>query len=248
MKNISAIIPTHNESKTIAKVINSVRDFVDEVIVVNSCSQDNTAQIAIDAGAIVIDTYELGKHVAIKSGIMNASGEILVFVDGDWENPDSKTAELLVSGLLSSPDIKIAKGYYDEANSFTENGRLTELCAKPLLKIFLSELANIKKPLSGEYAVRRKDLLDMEFAPGFAVDLGILIQCSKKGSVYQVKLNSKIHKHRKLSDFSLDAIVIATTIFKNCQIPYNEKILLENLYKEYTQKNIDLNPIPPIKS
>lgn len=231
MITISAIIPARNESKTIGRVIKSVKDSADEIIVVNSCSQDNTSRIASDSGAIVIDTNMPGKDIAIKTGIKNSTGEILVFIDADWENPNSNISKLLVDGLFSDPSVIIAKGYYEEIHNYSENGRLTELCAKPLLKILMPELSHIKNPLSGEFAIRRKDIIDLEFAPGFAVDLDILIQCSKKGTVCQVKLNSKIHKHRNLSELGEDAIGIITTIFQNCQTIDNKKYFSDIIEK-----------------
>jgi glycosyltransferase involved in cell wall biosynthesis len=90
--DISIIIPVYNESATIGIVVNKIKALYPsfEVIVVNDGSGDNTAEIAQSAGAIVYShPYNIGNGAAIKSGIRIASGEILVFMDGDGQhNPE----------------------------------------------------------------------------------------------------------------------------------------------------------------
>jgi glycosyltransferase involved in cell wall biosynthesis len=90
--DISIIIPAYNESAVIGTVIEKIRTLYPhfEVIVVNDGSNDNTAEMARKAGAIVYShPYNIGNGAAIKSGIRIASGEILVFMDGDGQhNPE----------------------------------------------------------------------------------------------------------------------------------------------------------------
>ena len=90
--DISIIIPAYNESATIGDIIKKIKELYpeSEVIVVNDGSSDNTAEAAKDAGAIVYShPYNIGNGAAIKSGIRIASGETLVFMDGDGQhNPE----------------------------------------------------------------------------------------------------------------------------------------------------------------
>jgi len=90
--DISIIIPAYNESATIGMVIEKIRKLYPyyEVIVVNDGSVDNTEEAAKKAGAIVYShPYNIGNGAAIKSGIRIASGEVLVFMDGDGQhNPE----------------------------------------------------------------------------------------------------------------------------------------------------------------
>jgi len=90
--DISIIIPAYNESATIGTVIEKTRKLYPyyEVIVVNDGSADDTEEAAKKAGAIVYShPYNIGNGAAIKSGIRIASGEILVFMDGDGQhNPE----------------------------------------------------------------------------------------------------------------------------------------------------------------
>jgi glycosyltransferase involved in cell wall biosynthesis len=97
-KDVSIIIPAHDEAQTIGDLILKIRaiypDF--EVIVINDGSTDDTAAVARDAGATVYShPYNIGNGAAIKSGIRIASGKILVFMDGDGQHDPDDIAKLL---------------------------------------------------------------------------------------------------------------------------------------------------------
>ena len=47
-KTVAVVVPTYNEKKQIGQVLETMPDFVDRIIVVNDCSQDNTAAIVLD--------------------------------------------------------------------------------------------------------------------------------------------------------------------------------------------------------
>ena len=87
--DISVIIPAFNEAQTIGDVVRKIGslypDF--EIIVINDGSTDDTAIIAEEAGATVYShPYNIGNGAAIKSGIRAASGDILVFMDADFQH------------------------------------------------------------------------------------------------------------------------------------------------------------------
>jgi len=95
---VSIIIPSYNEADSIGYVVEGIKnlhpDF--EVIVVNDGSTDDTGKVAKEAGAIVYShPYNIGNGAAVKSGIRIASGEILVFMDGDGQH-DPKDIEKLI--------------------------------------------------------------------------------------------------------------------------------------------------------
>jgi len=97
-KKISVIIPAYNEASTIGAIVLKIKslypDF--EIIVINDGSVDDTAAIAKDAGAHVYShPYNIGNGAAIKTGIRIASGDILVFLDGDNQHNPEDIAKLL---------------------------------------------------------------------------------------------------------------------------------------------------------
>ncbi|MDY7033218.1 MAG: glycosyltransferase family 2 protein [Thermodesulfobacteriota bacterium] len=95
---VSIIVPVYNEENNIPTVIHNITtlypDF--ELIVVNDGSTDNTASVAKDSGALVYNhPYNIGNGAAIKSGTRIASGDILVFMDGDGQHDPRDIKNLL---------------------------------------------------------------------------------------------------------------------------------------------------------
>lgn len=81
---VKVVIPARNEALSIAKVVSSVTDQVDQVIVVDNGSTDGTADIAAQAGAKVVTVSEPGYGRACLAGIEAAKPyDIIVFMDGD---------------------------------------------------------------------------------------------------------------------------------------------------------------------
>jgi len=96
--SVSVIIPAHNEGETIGDLIKGIHDLYPEyeIIVINDGSSDNTSSAATEAGAIVYShPYNIGNGAAIKSGIRIASGEVMVFMDGDGQHDPKDIAALL---------------------------------------------------------------------------------------------------------------------------------------------------------
>jgi glycosyltransferase involved in cell wall biosynthesis len=96
--NVSIILPAYNEAETIGTIVAKIKSLYPrfEVIVVDDGSKDDTAQVASNAGAAVYShPYNIGNGAAVKSGIREASGEILVFMDGDGQHDPADIAEML---------------------------------------------------------------------------------------------------------------------------------------------------------
>ena len=85
-KQLSVIIPVQDEEDTIEQVILETRKIEPlEIIVVVNGSTDNTANIAKSLGATVIKYNErLGHNVGRAIGALEAIGDILLFIDGDF--------------------------------------------------------------------------------------------------------------------------------------------------------------------
>lgn len=95
---ISIVLPAKNEAGAIQQTVKAIRQLnrVDEIIVVNDGSTDDTAQIAEQAGAKVIShPYSKGNGAAIKTGARNAIGDVIVFMDADGQHDANDILKLI---------------------------------------------------------------------------------------------------------------------------------------------------------
>ena len=101
------IIPAFNEEESIGRVIKDIPEsIVEEVVVVNNCSTDDTEKIAIDCGATVLNEDRKGYGYACLKGIEYAKSkpsgsipDVIVFLDGDYSDYPNEI-ESLVSPII----------------------------------------------------------------------------------------------------------------------------------------------------
>jgi glucosyl-3-phosphoglycerate synthase len=168
---LTVIIPVLNEEKTIHNVVTFClnNSLVTEVIVVDDKSEDNTVEIAREAGATVIISEVRGKGISMKDGIKVSRNELLIFLDGDIDPYPENTIADLAKPLIDD-EADFIKG------TFARNaGRVTELVAKPLLTIFYPGLSGFTQPLSGMIAGKKSFFNMIDFFNDYGVDIGILI-------------------------------------------------------------------------
>lgn len=96
---ITVVIPTKNEQTTIANVIDSVKPYCDEVLVVDGHSTDATKEISLESGARFVLDGGKGKGDGIRMGVKNATGDIIVFIDADGSH-DPKDIPKLVKPIM----------------------------------------------------------------------------------------------------------------------------------------------------
>ncbi|GGG05303.1 glycosyltransferase family 2 protein [Pontibacter amylolyticus] len=115
MPRISVIIPAYNEEKSIAHVISDIpADLVQEVIVVNNNSSDNTPEAARAAGATVLDEPRPGYGNACLKGIAYVADkpadelpDIIVFLDGDYSDYPGELPQVVQPILEGKADLVI---------------------------------------------------------------------------------------------------------------------------------------------
>lgn len=171
MKKISVIIPAFNEQKCIKKVIKLVKknENVDEIIVVDNNSTDETAEIAKNEGVKVLFCKEQGKGYAIEMGLKEAKNEIILFIDADINNYSEDLIQTLSDPIVND-EADFVKSMFERTG-----GRVTELVAKPLLDILFPEVYKFSQPLSGMIAGKKSILSKIEFEKDYGVDIGILL-------------------------------------------------------------------------
>ena len=126
MPEVKVIIPAFNEADSIAKVIAEIPNLVKEVIVVNNNSTDLTADVAIKAGATVLDEKRKGYGYACLKGIEylsqgNKKPDILVFLDGDFSDFPGELTNVIAPILSNQADFVVGA----RVKELRESGSLT---------------------------------------------------------------------------------------------------------------------------
>jgi len=212
--DISVIFPTKNRARYVKRSVRAAfkAKNVKEVIIVDGGSTDNTVEAAEKEGARVIIQSKLtypGKGVAMRDGAYLAEGDIVVFLDIDIKNIGPEFVEKLAEPIMRG-EAEFVKGCFERAA-----GRVTELVAKPLLKMFYPELAKFSQPLSGEIAGLRQVFYKINFEEGWGVDVGLLIDLYKAGvKMVEQHLGYKDHEMKPLHALTDMAYQVAEAILK----------------------------------
>lgn len=209
-QKISVIVPSLNEEERIPSVISNIpKDIINEILVVDGFSTDETIEKAKEAGADrIIFQDGKGKGSALLTGLKQAKGEVIVFFDADIIN----TKPWMFYKILKPVVIGFAD--FVKVNYSETPGRVACLTAIPLLKKYFPEVAKFGQPLSGEIASHKDILLKLGFEPNFGVEVGILIDVvMNKYNTVEVDLKRKDHKHQTLRDLIPMAEQIVNTIF-----------------------------------
>jgi glycosyltransferase involved in cell wall biosynthesis len=123
-KRVSVVIPCHNEEDGIAAVLDQMPSVVDEVVVVDNCSTDNTAAVATARGARVVPETRKGYGYAHKAGYAAARGDIVLTMDGDGTYPPESIPLLLYVMFEEKVDFITARRWYSKNGSTKSPVRL----------------------------------------------------------------------------------------------------------------------------
>lgn len=223
---ISAIIPALNEQNTIEKVVKFCfsEPLVSEVIVVDDKSTDNTVTNAKKAGAKTIISQTKGKGISMRDGVSVATNNILVFLDADIHPYPEKTIKNLVQPIIDN-EYEFIKG------AFARNaGRVTELVAKPLLKIFFPELSAFQQPLSGMIAGKKSFLSKIDFFTDYGVDVGILIDMFlMQARVKEVNIGYIENKSKPWQELGKMSGEVSRAIIRKAAVRQNSFVSLDEL-------------------
>jgi glucosyl-3-phosphoglycerate synthase len=212
---VTVIIPALNEEKTIRQVIQQAKrnELVNEIIVVDDMSTDDTIAEARKEDVRVITSTHVGKGDSMREGLMMAKNEILVFLEADLPSYEKDIVGMLTAPLISG-EADFVKSYFERQSS-----RMVEILAKPLLDTFFPHLLKFKQPLSGMIAGKKSIFQKVEFDNDYGVDIGLLIDMHQVNArIAEVCIGEVEHDMQPLHVLSRMAKQVANAIFKRVNI------------------------------
>ncbi|MBU0761815.1 MAG: glycosyltransferase family 2 protein, partial [Candidatus Altiarchaeota archaeon] len=102
-KRVSIVIPTLNEEENLAIVLDSLNEYIDEIIIVDGHSQDKTVEIAGKKGCKILYD-DKGKGSALIKGMNEANGDIVIIMDADCSHIPNELI-FLIAGIDAGYDI-----------------------------------------------------------------------------------------------------------------------------------------------
>lgn len=248
---ISLGLPALNEAETVGNIIRTVKaklldefPLLNEIVLIDSGSTDDTARIAQDLGIPVYVHQQIlpqygsfrGKGEALWKSLYVLKGDIIVWIDTDIKNIHPGFVYGILGPLLREPEIQYVKGFYrrpirvGEETYASGGGRVTELTARPFLNLFFPELSGILQPLAGEYGGRREALESVPFFTGYGVETGLLIDLFNRHglrAIAQVDLEERIHRNQSLSALSQMSFAIIQVFMQRLEEKNMMKLLEE---------------------
>ena len=267
-RTISVVLPALDEEATVGDIVRTVRrelieriPLVDELVVVDSGSTDDTAAVADAAGARVEHRDAIlprlpavpGKGEVLWRSLLVTHGDIVCFVDADLREFDPAFVTGIIGPLLTDEELQLVKAMYDRPLEVTTigsatgesaaivptgGGRVTELVARPLLNLHWPELAGFVQPLGGEYAARRSLLERLPFPTGYGVELGLLVDALELAgldALAQVDVGVRHHRHQDGQALGRMAATIYRTALERLDRTHRLKASADLVHPHLTQ-------------
>jgi dolichol-phosphate hexosyltransferase len=182
-QSITVIIPCLNEEEGIRRVLENMPEFVDEVIVVDNNSTDRTHDVASSMGAKVIRETVRGYGRSYKRGFANATGDLIVTLDGDHSYPVDALSYLIEAFRHLEVDFLNASRFpVRDRHAMSFKHKIGNL----ILSLAMSALYFrwVRDSQSGMWVFRRSILSDMKLvSDGMAFSEEIKIEALKNSKV-----------------------------------------------------------------
>jgi glycosyltransferase involved in cell wall biosynthesis len=177
-----AVIPAYNEQGNVATVVNGVKKYIPEIIVVNDCSKDNTSEVAKATGVKVIDLPEnRGVGYATRIGCEEAircGADIIITLDADGQHcPDD------IPGLINEMHNKnadIVFGYRIKDKTMPLEKKMGNHILSLMHRILLNIV--LKDALTGFHAFRVSSFDKIQWESdryGFITEFAFIIYKNK---------------------------------------------------------------------
>jgi len=177
---VIAVIPAYNEEKYIKSTLDNIRknELIDELLVVDDGSEDNTSIVVKNMGIKFIKLNENhGKGYAIKKAISQIDYEYLILIDGDLGKTSSEVNKLIYPVINGEVDVTIAK--FKKAKRKGGFGLVKGL-AKYGVYFLTGKIINTT--LSGQRVYRREVVEKISYIPDrFGVEIAMTVGTLRNG-------------------------------------------------------------------
>jgi glycosyltransferase involved in cell wall biosynthesis len=198
MPFLSIVIPAYNEENRIGRTLAGTFEYLDaqsydsEVLVVNDGSRDRTAEKVLafaerSSGRLrlIENPGNRGKGYAIRNGMLQATGDIVLFYDADLATPTSEIVKVISPIAENRYDVVFGSRALDRSLIGTHQSALRETIGKAgnLIQFALTGL-NFKDTQCGFKAFRREaaqTVFPLQQIDGFGFDPEILFIAKKQG-------------------------------------------------------------------
>ena len=225
MKKIAVLVPCYNEELTIKAVIEDFKKVIPQadIYVYDNNSKDKTAEIAKDAGAIVVKEYRQGKGNVVRSMFRDIEADCYIMVDGDDTYPAEDAYNVAKLVLEGKADMAI--GDRLSSTYFQENKRPFHNLGNKLVRTLINKIfkSEIKDIMTGCRAFNRTFVKSFPvLSKGFEIETEMSIHALDKrfliGEVPIAYRDRPEGSESKLNTFA-DGFKVLRTIL--------------NLYKDY---------------
>ncbi|MEW6523144.1 MAG: glycosyltransferase family 2 protein [Bacillota bacterium] len=186
---VSIIVPARDEARRLDQTLRALQG-LGEIIVVDDCSRDDTAEVARALGATVIARQDRpGKGRALQAGLGEASGEVVAFVDADLGDCAGEIVRLVDTVTSGHCDLAVAKV------RTTGRGGLGTVVGLTRWLLRRMGVPPVTNPLSGQRAVTRRALPSLlPLSPGWGAEAAMLVDGHRAGLVIREVPTSMVHR------------------------------------------------------
>lgn len=194
---ISCVIPAYNEAENILTVIDKVAPLVDEIIIVDDCSSDNTYKLASTTEAVVLrHPINRGQGAALQTGdeyALDNGADIIVHFDADDQFKAEEITDLIVPIVTGEADAVFGSRFLGSAN-FPWTKRAIIMPIARLINSFFG--IRMSDPQSGFRALNKETLKKIKIENrGMAHCSEILYKTIKSGArVVEVPITVTYHE------------------------------------------------------
>src|SRR3972149_2147577 len=209
---LSVVVPAYNEEHTIGDIIDRLEatlqktSFTYDVIVVDDCSRDRSAEISLSKHATVYSLKQhMGKGFALRAGFRKAKGEIIVTIDSDGSNRPEELPLLLKPILQGKADLVIGSRFSGNAPT---SGKRFNAAGVRIFNLMIRILtgATVSDSQSGYRAMKSEVLENLSLkSGGYEIESEMLVKIArKKFDVREVPVS---FEQRTYGKSTLDPIV-----------------------------------------